>query len=328
MAKKHEKTEIPSLAKVSAFFSTPETLITTTTQYPIEQLKPNSSQPRKHFSNSEIHQLSESIKHCGILEPILVTAETNGERIILAGERRYRAAKLAGLKNVPIYQLDLSPEIAKQVPLIENLLRRDLTPFEELEGYLTLLEQNLNSTLEFKQFCEGTDTETGTVKLLFAMRNAESGRRVKVNPNLVNIVAELFSSVGSSSWQSFVAHRLSLRKLPSEIQEALREGWLDYTKAIAISRLTDKKLGDSDVAYQARVELLGRVKKEKLSIREIRSLVQELINAQSNKDDTSKAKERVYNLFLDLKRNYSTLTNQQQEKLNQLLGEMEKIVYK
>jgi ParB family chromosome partitioning protein len=328
MAKKHEKTEIPVLARVSAFFSTPETPQQTAlaTLYPIEQLKPSSTQPRKHFNNNEISQLAESIKHCGILEPILVTAETDGFRNILAGERRYRAAKLAGLKNVPIYQLDLSPEIASQVPLIENLLRRDLNPFEELEGYLTLLEHNLTSLPEFKEFCANNDAKTGIIKLLFAMRNAENGRRVKVNPNLVNCVVELFSSVGSSSWQSFVAHRLSLRKLPEEVQEALKEGWLDYTKAIAISRITEKQLGNSDLALKARLDLLNKAKKENLSIREIRNLVQELINSNNKEETSTKVAQRVNNLFFAVKKHYATLTAKQQEKLDQLLAEIEKVV--
>jgi len=330
MAKKHEKTEIPSLAKVSAFFSTPENSLQTAiaTQYPIEQLNPSLMQPRKYFSNNEITQLAESIKHCGVLEPILVTAEINGNRTILAGERRYRAAKLAGLKTVPIYQLDLAPEIAAQVPLIENLLRRDLNPFEELSGYLTLLEHNLTPLAEFKDFCAGNNIQASIIKLLFAMRNAENGRRVEVNQTLVNTVVELFSSIGSTSWQSFVAHRLSLRKLPSEIQNALEEGWLDYTKAIEVSRLTDKKLGDANLAYQSRMDLLNRVKQENLSIREIKTIVQSLINSQNNEQNNiNQIKTRANNLFSQLKKNYLTLTNKQQEKLDNLLGEMEKIFH-
>ncbi|MBI4854699.1 MAG: ParB/RepB/Spo0J family partition protein [Acidobacteria bacterium] len=329
MVKKHEKTEIPILAKVSAFFSSNEDQgQNLSTYYPIEQLKPNLTQPRKHFNEGEILQLAESIKHCGVLEPILVTAENKGERIILAGERRYRAAKLAGLKTVPIYQLDLPPKIASQVPLIENLLRRDLTPFEELEGYLTLLENNLSSLPEFKSFSAGIDIETGIIKLLFAMRNAHNGRRVNVNQTLVNTVVQLFSAIGSSSWQSFVTHRLSLRKLPSEIQNALREGWLDYTKAIVISRLTDKKLGNSELAYKTRLDLLERIKTENLSIREIKNLVQEILNTHIDKEDSSsKVKNRVNNLFSDVKKNYSALTEKEQEKLNYLLGEIEQLIY-
>ncbi len=330
MAKKHEKTEIPVLGKVSAFFSTPESPAQTALaiQYPLEQLKPSSIQPRKHFNSSEIAQLAESIKHCGVLEPILVTAEINGERTILAGERRYRAAKLAGLKTIPIYQLDLAPEIAAQVPLIENLLRRDLNPFEELTGYLTLLEHNLNTTMEFKDFCAGNDAQTGVIKLLFAMRNAKHGHRVEVNQTLVNNVVELFRTIGSTSWQSFVTHRLSLRKLPSEVQDALQEGWLDYTKAIEISRLSEKKLGNAQLAYQNRIDLLNRVKNENLSIREIKSFIQILINSHTDKqNNNSQIKVRAHNLFSNLKKNYSTLTNKDQEVLNQLLGEMERILH-
>jgi ParB family chromosome partitioning protein len=245
----------------------------------------------------------------------------------LAGERRYKAAQLAGLKTVPVYQLDLAPEIASQVPLIENLLRRDLNPFEELSGYLTLLEQNLSNITEFHDFCASSSAKEAVIKLLFAMRNAENGRRVEVNQTLANIVKELFRAVGSTSWQSFVVHRLSLRKLPNEIQDALEEGWLDYTKAKEISRLTDKKLGDVQLAYQSRIDLLNRVKRENLSIRELKNLVQSLINSGNNQENNIFIKERASNLFSTLKKNYSTLTNKQQEKLNRLLGEIEQILH-
>ncbi len=159
------------------------------------------------------------------------------------------------------------------------------------------------------------------------MRNAENGRRVEVDQTLVNKVVELFCAIGSTSWQSFVAHRLSLRKLPDEVQNALQEGWLDYTKAIEISRLSDKKLDNAQLAYQHRVELLNRVKNENLSIREIKNFVQTLINSHTNKQNNSnQIKVRASNLFSNLKKNYSTLTNNEQEKLNQLLGEMEGIL--
>src|SRR5687767_8832259 len=133
MARKHDKIEIPKLAKVSAFFSNP--LIDTeigVAHYPLDQLTPNHFQPRKYFDELELKQLAESIKHCGVLEPLLVTKEIDNRRTILAGERRWRAARMAGLSSVPIYELELEPEIAAQVPLIENLLRRDLNPFEEM----------------------------------------------------------------------------------------------------------------------------------------------------------------------------------------------------
>src|SRR6185503_8234957 len=117
------------------------------------------------------------------------------------------------------------------------LLRRDLNPFEELEGYLALLGQHLAGQPEFHAYCKNASPADGAARLLFAMRNAHACRRQKVSAALVNSVEELFRTVGATNWRSFTSHRLALRKLPEDVQQALREGWLDYTKATEIGRL-------------------------------------------------------------------------------------------
>jgi len=274
MGRKHDKIEIPKLAKVSAFFSSQVTSTDTgVTHYPLDQLVPNGSQPRKFFDETELKQLTESIKHCGVLEPLLVTKEINGQRTILAGERRWRAARMAGLSSVPIYELELEPEIAAQVPLIENLLRRDLNPFEEMEAYLLLLQQNLSALPQFADYCYGDESAEGVVRVLFAMRNAQMRRRQEVNSELVNCVEEVFRAIGTTSWSSFVTHRLSLRGLPEELQEALKSGWLDYTKAMEIARLSAERLGSAELARSARAKLLAAVRDERLPLREVKARV-------------------------------------------------------
>lgn len=107
---------------------------------PIEELSPNENQPRKEFSPEALEDLSESIKKHGILQPILVKPMPDTSYMIIAGERRYRAARLAGLKEVPVIIKEISERDVSEIALIENLQREDLNPIEESLGYKSLQE--------------------------------------------------------------------------------------------------------------------------------------------------------------------------------------------
>ena len=108
----------------------------------ISEIEPNKSQPRKTFDNESLKQLADSIKEHGILQPILVKSTSVGSYKIIAGERRWRAAKMAGLSDVPVLiRDDLSEEQAAQIALIENLQRENLNPVEEALGYKELLDE-------------------------------------------------------------------------------------------------------------------------------------------------------------------------------------------
>ncbi|MEW6730198.1 MAG: ParB/RepB/Spo0J family partition protein [Acidobacteriota bacterium] len=328
MGRKHDNTQLPRLAKVSAFFSNPVALSEAgVSHYPIAQLIPNRFQPRKYFDVEELNQLAESIKYCGVLEPLLVTKESQGQRTILAGERRWRAAQIAGRASVPVYELDLPPEIAAQVPLIENLLRRDLNPFEEMEGYLRLLEQNLSALPAFTSYHNQSVPSEGVIRLLFAMRNAQTGRGPAVDITLTGCVEEVFRAIGTTSWSSFVTHRLSLRKLPTELQTALQEGWLDYTKAVEIGRLSAERLGSADLARKARAKLLTAVRNEKLPVREVKARVQALLNSVTTheEDDSTGIKKQSRSLFNLINKNFNNLNEHKREKLTSLLVQIEKL---
>jgi ParB family transcriptional regulator, chromosome partitioning protein len=101
--------------------------------------KPNPGQPRQRFAPQELHNLAESIKEQGILQPILVRPRRHGEYEIVAGERRWRAAAIAGLTEVPVIIKDLTDASALEIALVENVQREDLTPLEEAECYQKLI---------------------------------------------------------------------------------------------------------------------------------------------------------------------------------------------
>lgn len=109
------------------------------TKLPIEDIVPNPNQPRIHFNETELRELSESIQEHGVLQPLLVRKHGNGYEII-AGERRYQASKLAGLEELPVIIKDVNDEEMLALALIENLQRSDLNPVEEAKGYRQLID--------------------------------------------------------------------------------------------------------------------------------------------------------------------------------------------
>ena len=103
-------------------------------------VEPNREQPRKHFDEDGLLELAESIKQYGILQPLLVQ-EKSGYYEIIAGERRWRAAKLAGLKEIPVIVRNLTEQQIVEISLIENIQREDLNPIEEAQAFRRLMEE-------------------------------------------------------------------------------------------------------------------------------------------------------------------------------------------
>ena len=108
-------------------------------QIPIERIKPSSNQPRRHFGG--IAELVVSVQEKGILEPLLVRVIEDGTYEIIAGERRYRAALEAGLSRIPCIELDVDDRGSLEISLVENIQRRNLTPFEEADAIAQLRDR-------------------------------------------------------------------------------------------------------------------------------------------------------------------------------------------
>lgn len=108
----------------------------------ISEIEPNRSQPRKEFDEKALSELAESISKHGLLQPLLVRPMPLGGYQIVAGERRYRACQMAGLKDIPVIIRELGDTETMELALIENLQREDLTPLEEAEGYNVLMTEH------------------------------------------------------------------------------------------------------------------------------------------------------------------------------------------
>ena len=108
---------------------------------PISQVESCSSQPRKHFDEASLAELADSIREHGIIQPLTVRKLASGYYQIIAGERRWRAARLAGLQEVPVIVMEADDRKAAELAMIENLQREDLNPIEEANGYKVLMSE-------------------------------------------------------------------------------------------------------------------------------------------------------------------------------------------
>ena len=133
----------------------------------ITEVEPNREQPRKNFNQESLEELSESIKTYGIIQPIVVSKE-NGYYAIIAGERRWRAAKLAGLEEIPAIIRDSDEQTNREISLIENIQREDLNPYEKALGIRSLMDRyGLTQEEVSKKIGKSRSSVSNTVRVLY-----------------------------------------------------------------------------------------------------------------------------------------------------------------
>jgi len=135
-----EQSQTPPESSLSVKNKEPDISPQTTVQLPVEKLIPNPGQPRKNFDETELRELADSIKTYGVIQPIIAANAGDGTYIIIAGERRTRAARLAGLDAVPVIIRDYTDQKRLEISLIENIQRTDLNPIEEAAAYKNLMD--------------------------------------------------------------------------------------------------------------------------------------------------------------------------------------------
>lgn len=132
----------------------------------INRIEPNKNQPRKHFDEDALAELADSIKQFGVIEP-LVVVKRKGFYELIAGERRWRAARLAGLKEVPVVIKDYTEQEVVEIALIENIQREDLNPIEEALAYERLIQEfNLKQDEVAERVSKSRTTITNSLRLL------------------------------------------------------------------------------------------------------------------------------------------------------------------
>lgn len=133
----------------------------------INKIEPNSNQPRKNFNEDKIHELAESIKQHGLIEPLIVQKGKKGFYTIIAGERRWRAAREAGIKEIPVIVKDYTDQQVMEIALIENIQREDLNAIEEAEAYERLIKDfNLKQDEVAERVSKSRVAITNSLRLL------------------------------------------------------------------------------------------------------------------------------------------------------------------
>ncbi|MFM7888919.1 MAG: ParB/RepB/Spo0J family partition protein [Pseudanabaena sp.] len=264
-------------------------------------------QPRRYFDPDKMAALVDSIAQHGILEPILLRALDNDTYELVAGERRYRAAKEVGLKEIPSVVRHMTNDEAIQIALIENLQREDINPVEETEAILQLLVLKLNLTI---------DEVTAQLYRMRHISRGEIGQNVLTNSEYETEIVSLFSSLGYK-WESFITSRLPLLRLPSEILSALRQGKIEYTKAQAIAKVKDEV---------ARQELLAQAISKGLSLAQIREIIADLSKTISTKQEQNSLKTRVDTTLKSLKKSNIWSDSKKQKRLEKLMEQIESLI--
>lgn len=258
---------------------------TNASEIAITKIKLSVSQARRYFDPQALADLSSSIKELGILEPLLVRPLSKGNYELIAGERRYKAAKMAGLEKVPVVICKMDDVITRQVRLVENLQRQDLNSWEETEGILDLLSLKLkiptNEVISLLYYLQRrqkkatsnqlsrSNADTHNVMGISRSSSSIPEKSLLEDPKL-KVITEVFTSLGRMTWESFVKNRLPLLKLPKDIQESLKAGKIEYTKAKKIAQI---------FGTEQRAKVLKTAIEENLSLKEIQVMVDTLLKS-------------------------------------------------
>ena len=209
----------------------------------INKVEPNREQPRKNFDEDALLELSESIKQFGVLQPLLVQ-DKKGYYEIIAGERRWRAAKMAGLKEVPVIIKDLTEQEIVEISLIENIQRENLNPIEEAMAYKRLLNEfNLKQDEVAERVSKSRTAVTNSMRLL---KLCDEVQQMIIDEMITTGHARALISVEDPEQQYILAQKIFDEKLSVRDVEKLVKD-LGKTKKEKKAKEKDKAL---EVIYQ------------------------------------------------------------------------------
>ena len=217
---------------------------------PISQIEPYGNQPRKYFDEAALHDLADSIREHGILQPLTVPKLSSGYYQIIAGERRWRAARIAGLQQVPAIVIEADDRKMTELALIENLQREDLNPIEEAEGYKSLME-NYQMTQEEA-----------------AARVGKSRSAVANSLRLLGLCADVRKLLESGKLSG--GHARALLPLKADAQKQAAAAVIEHglsvrqTEALA-KKLSGKKKEKTATAEELLSESYGKIAAQELS---------------------------------------------------------------
>jgi ParB family chromosome partitioning protein len=237
----------------------------------IDRIRPNPFQPRRHFPENEMAELADSIRAQGVLQPLLVR-QTGEDFELIAGERRLRAAKLAGLFKIPVMVKDIADESLLELSIIENIQRQDLNPIEEAEAYQRLLEE---FGLTQEQIAERVGKNRSTVANFIRLNQLSPDIKASVRDGLLSmgharaILGAETVALQREAWKLVILKELTVReteKLIQRLNNARRQTKDAETSAPVENIYFESVAQDLSKRFGTRVQIRRRGKKGKLEI--------------------------------------------------------------
>ena len=277
------------------------------TSMPINLIVLPKKELRYYIDPLEVEKIVASAQKNSILEPLLVRPiPGREEHEVVAGAKRYRAAQILELEEVPVVVRKLSDEDALEIALIENFARSALTDLEEADGVLRLLSMKLQ-------------IPTSEVPpLLHHIQNQQRGRTSANNVignDVIGVVEEVLTALGNIKLSSFISNRLPLLNLPSDILEVLRSGKLETSKAKAIAKIPDE---------QTRTELITEAIEYNLSLNEIKQKIKAI--QQQSLSESPSLKQRADDTFRRLKKSQVWDDPKKTAKVEKLLSQLDELM--
>ncbi len=281
----------------------------------ITMVEPNREQPRKNFDEDSLLELAESIKQFGLLQPILVQDRKTYYEIV-AGERRWRAAKMAGLKEVPVIIRDLTEQEIVEISLIENIQRENLNPIEEAMAYKRLLtEFNLKQDEVAERVSKSRTAVTNSMRLL---KLCDEVQQMIIDDMITTGHARALISIEDKEQQYTIAQKifdekLSVRdveKLVKDLNKPIKEKKkIEKDKSLEIIyQDIEEKLKQSlgtKVAISSKGEGIGKIEIEFYNNDDLEKITDRLMHSKFIKNDTIlslRIMDILYNIYLKYNR--------------------------
>lgn len=249
--------------------SQPSTKSTGVTEVKTASIRPNPNQPRKHFDEEALQELANSIKVHGVIQPLIVNKEDDGNYMIIAGERRWRASQLAGLDTVPVVVKNYTEKQVKEISLIENLQREDLNPIEAARAIKQLMDEyKLTQEVVAERIGKSRSNVANTLRLLNlapdVLKLVENGKLSAGHARSLVVIDDeaLQGRLALSAAQG----KLSVRDLEKAVKNYTNPAKPTVVKPVEQSLELKELINDMQRVFATKVSAIGNDNKGRIYI--------------------------------------------------------------
>lgn len=239
------------------------------TEIEVSKIVPNPNQPRKHFDEEALQELSSSIKLHGVIQPLVVNKSDNGEYLIIAGERRWRASKMAGLEKVPVVVKNYTEKQIKEISIIENLQREDLNPIEAARAIKQLMEEyNLTQETVSDRIGKSRSSVANTLRLLSlypdVIKMIEDGKLSSGHARSLVVVDDTTTQIKLA--KQAADGKMSVRELEKAVRNYLNPQKTPTNKVQEQSLELKELINDMQRIFATKVSAIGNDNKGRIYI--------------------------------------------------------------